>query len=238
MNHVFARFLNLLLDLIPAHSSSKQRSIQIRRLAVAATFVTLGLVAIGTGLLILFTPGLNTVGADTLVMPETTCDDFASWRLVVDHFSELDSNAVEARVLDSNGNRIPCEGMMPRSRQPHDEFEIICDDFQHRDEAERFFGTHDSPEQNLYGLDRDLDGRPCEALPPLDEIRRVLSRLNRLWRDEPPSGADANCGDFDNWDEANAFFIRNGGPDSDPHRLDGDNNGVPCESLPGAPDPT
>lgn len=178
------------------------------------------------------------VGADTLSRPEIMCDDFPSWDLADDHFANLDSDSIEARVLDSNDNGIPCEGLMPRNRHPSEDFDVVCDDFQHRDEAEYFFETYESRGQNRYGLDRDLDGRPCESLPPLDEIRRVLSRLNRLWRDESPSGADADCGDFANWVEANAFFIRNGGPDSDPHRLDGNNNGVPCESLPGAPDPT
>lgn len=97
------------------------------------------------------------------------------------------------------------------------------------------FDKYDAPKSNLYGIDRDLDGRPCETLPPLDSINRVLSRLNRLWSDESQSGGDADCGDFDSWAEANAFFIDAGGPSSDPHRLDGDNNGIPCESLPGAP---
>ncbi|MYL35551.1 thermonuclease family protein [Pontibacillus yanchengensis] len=47
-----------------------------------------------------------------------------------------------------------------------------------------------------------------------------------------PSGDDRNCGDFDTQEEAQSFFEAAGGPDSDPHRLDGDGNGVACESLP------
>jgi len=50
--------------------------------------------------------------------------------------------------------------------------------------------------------------------------------------DYDPFGDDRNCGDFDTHDEAQAFFEAAGGPDSDPHRLDGDGNGVACESLP------
>jgi len=50
-----------------------------------------------------------------------------------------------------------------------------------------------------------------------------------------PTGPDRDCGDFDTWQEALAFFEAAGGPDQDPHRLDPDNDGVPCESLPGAP---
>jgi len=46
-----------------------------------------------------------------------------------------------------------------------------------------------------------------------------------------PSGPDRDCGDFSTWKEANDFFIAAGGPDRDPHRLDGDSDGIPCESL-------
>ena len=50
-----------------------------------------------------------------------------------------------------------------------------------------------------------------------------------------PSGPDRDCGDFRTWQEAQDFFIAAGGPERDPHRLDGDSDGVACESLPGAP---
>ena len=38
-----------------------------------------------------------------------------------------------------------------------------------------------------------------------------------------PFGPDRDCGDFSSWNVANDFFKAAGGPDSDPHRLDGDN---------------
>ena len=50
-----------------------------------------------------------------------------------------------------------------------------------------------------------------------------------------PGGPDRNCSDFDNWSEAQAFFLAAGGPDIDPHTLDRNSDGVACESLPGAP---
>jgi hypothetical protein len=46
-----------------------------------------------------------------------------------------------------------------------------------------------------------------------------------------PFGPDRNCGDFSSAAEANAFFKAAGGPSKDPHRLDGDHDGIPCESL-------
>ncbi len=46
-----------------------------------------------------------------------------------------------------------------------------------------------------------------------------------------PTGPDRDCGDFATWKQANDFFVAAGGPTSDPHRLDGDHDGVPCQSL-------
>lgn len=43
------------------------------------------------------------------------------------------------------------------------------------------------------------------------------------------SGPDKDCGDFMTWREAQAFF-ETAGP-GDPHRLDGDRDGIACEAL-------
>jgi len=51
------------------------------------------------------------------------------------------------------------------------------------------------------------------------------------------AGEDKDCSDFATQEEAQAFFVSRGGPGSDPHRLDGDNDGIACESLP-SPSPT
>lgn len=45
-------------------------------------------------------------------------------------------------------------------------------------------------------------------------------------------GGDKDCGDFATHAEAQSFFIAQGGPNSDPHRLDADHDGVACETLP------
>lgn len=48
-----------------------------------------------------------------------------------------------------------------------------------------------------------------------------------------PFGADRDCGDFSTQEEAQAFFEAAGGPERDPHRLDGnDRDGLVCENLP------
>jgi hypothetical protein len=46
-----------------------------------------------------------------------------------------------------------------------------------------------------------------------------------------PFGPDRNCGDFSNWEDAHEFYLAAGGPAQDPHGLDGNNDGKPCESL-------
>ncbi|MFJ9314880.1 excalibur calcium-binding domain-containing protein [Pimelobacter simplex] len=44
--------------------------------------------------------------------------------------------------------------------------------------------------------------------------------------------ADRDCSDFPNQAAAQAFYIANGGPASDPHRLDAEGDGIACETLP------
>lgn len=46
------------------------------------------------------------------------------------------------------------------------------------------------------------------------------------------TGPDLDCGDFTSHAEAQAFFEMCGGPNADPHRLDGDHDGLVCETLP------
>ena len=44
--------------------------------------------------------------------------------------------------------------------------------------------------------------------------------------------ADKDCGDFPNQQAAQDFFLEHGGPNSDPHSLDADGDGIACESNP------
>lgn len=46
------------------------------------------------------------------------------------------------------------------------------------------------------------------------------------------SARDRDCADFSTQRAAQIFFLRHGGPRRDPHRLDGDNDGVACEDNP------
>lgn len=51
------------------------------------------------------------------------------------------------------------------------------------------------------------------------------------WRSRRRSGTenDKDCGDFVTWRQAQTFFEKAGS--GDPHRLDGDGDGIACESL-------
>ena len=206
----------------------------VRRI-VAVMAVLIGFMAIGVAVAIVTV--FPVVGADehSVSMPEVTCLDFDSWEEADRHFQTLKPFSQEQFVLDTNSNGIPCDGILPRDHSDREEFEVRCNDFQHRDEAEYFFEVYETRGENRFGLDRDLDGRPCETLPPLDNMTRVLNRLDRLWSDDARFTADANCGDFETWIDANEFFLRAGGPETDPHDLDGDGDGIPCESLSEAP---
>ncbi|MSU74596.1 excalibur calcium-binding domain-containing protein [Candidatus Kaiserbacteria bacterium] len=48
----------------------------------------------------------------------------------------------------------------------------------------------------------------------------------------PTGGSDKDCTDFSTHTQAQAFFMANGGPSSDPHNLDRDGDGTACETLP------
>lgn len=43
--------------------------------------------------------------------------------------------------------------------------------------------------------------------------------------------ADKDCSDFSTQQEAQDFFIEQGGPEKDPHKLDRDKDGIACESI-------
>ena len=44
-------------------------------------------------------------------------------------------------------------------------------------------------------------------------------------------GPGKDCRDFSSWLEADRFYRAAGGPGRDPHRLDADRDGIPCEAL-------
>ncbi len=51
----------------------------------------------------------------------------------------------------------------------------------------------------------------------------------------PARPADRDCGDFSTWAEAQSFCVKYFPYYGDSARLDGDNDGIACESLPDGP---
>jgi Excalibur calcium-binding domain len=91
-----------------------------------------------------------------------------------------------------------------------------CADFVTRAQAKIVL---DRDPSDPHYLDGDGDGVPCEDLPA-----RTDGEIPPL-----PADGDYNCADFVTRAQAKAVLDRD--PD-DPHYLDGDGDGVPCEDLP------
>ena len=116
-----------------------------------------------------------------------------------------------------------------------------CSDFDTWAEAQAFYEAEGGPESDPHRLDHDGDGIACESLPgapkspsatPTPDSNAPTPTTGTVY---DPDGPDRNCSDFDTWADAQAFYEAAGGPETDPHGLDRDRNGIACESLPGAP---
>jgi hypothetical protein len=63
--------------------------------------------------------------------------------------------------------------------------------------------------------------------------RRDARQARRRGNNDQSGSTDRNCSDFATQAEAQAFWDAKGySASNDPHNLDGDGNGIPCESLP------
>ncbi len=73
---------------------------------------------------------------------------------------------------------------------------------------------------------------PTKAFPTSTSVPSIQSDSQFNFHQQNYSGEDRDCSDFATHAEAQAFFLSQGGPSNDPHRLDSDRDGVACESLP------
>ena len=193
--------------------------------------------------------------------PDRNCSDFSSWWDAQNFFLAAGGPDEDPHRLDHNGDGTVCESLLPApeedspadgsSQEPspsesssgsNEDFQDRnCGDFDTWEEANDFFLAEGGPDADPHGLDHDGDGTVCESLLPApEEDSPADGSSQEPSTSESSSGSDEDfqdrdCGDFDTWEEANDFFLSEGGPEDDPHRLDGNNDGVPCESLPGAP---
>jgi len=113
--------------------------------------------------------------------------------------------------------------------EPTDEYN--CGDFDTQQEAQAVL---DRTSGDPHGLDGDGDGEACESLPSGDEPEPTEQRTEAQSDDgvdipPVPADGDYNCGDFDTQEQAQTVLERDS---SDPHGLDGNDDGVACESLP------
>ena len=83
---------------------------------------------------------------------------------------------------------------------------------------EKFLASQQEARENKRGL---WAPEVCKAASGEDMGSPVLG-----------ASQDRDCSDFKTQEEAQKFFISQGGPQKDPHRLDRDGDGVACENLP------
>ena len=184
--------------------------------------------------------------------PDRNCSDFDTWQQAQDFFLSAGGPESDPHRLDSDGDGIACEGLPGAPSQatpirtptltatptePEDDSEDAdrnCSDFDTWREAQDFFLSAGGPESDPHRLDSDGDGIACEGLPGAPSqatpIRTPTLTATPTEPEDDSEDADRNCSDFDTWQQAQDFYESEGGPDSDPHGLDGDGDGIACES--------
>ena len=111
-----------------------------------------------------------------------------------------------------------------------------CSDFASWWDAQNFYLAAGGPVDDPHGLDRNGDGISCESLPGTPEEVPEPPVVDATHQGTDNDFEDRNCADFSDWSEAQDFYYAAGGPHADPHRLDRNNDGIACETLPGAPE--
>ena len=183
-------------------------------------------------------PCQSIVGAPAIPMlPEIPiqdmdCSDFATWSEAQSFFEEQGGPDSDPHNFDGDGDGISCQSL-PGSpvSAPTPIQDRNCSDFDTWSEAQSFFESEGGPGSDPHRLDRDGDGIACQELRDAAKIPTPVSTNTS----RTASRDTHNCSDFDTWSEAQTFFESEGGPGSDPHRLDRDGDGVACQSLPGSP---
>jgi len=111
-----------------------------------------------------------------------------------------------------------------------------CSDFSSYLEAKTWFDTYFADYGDVARLDGDSDGEPCESLPGGPTTTTTTTIVPTTTSGVPNNpGNSKNCSDFSTYAEAKTWFDIYFPHYGDVARLDGDNDGEPCESLPGGP---
>lgn len=101
-----------------------------------------------------------------------------------------------------------------------------CIDFDSRGDAQAFFEATGGPTYDPYHLDDDNDGRACEEWA--GEYRKSAAGADGINGEDH---LDRDCADFVDSDEAQTYFLADGGSSKrNVDHLDPNHNGVACES--------
>lgn len=101
-----------------------------------------------------------------------------------------------------------------------------CTDFDSRADAQDFYEEVGGPEYDPYNLDDDNDGRACEEWS--GEYRNSANGADGI---NGADGVDHDCADFADQEDAEAYFITDGGSTKkNIDHLDPNHNGIACES--------
>ena len=176
---------------------------------------------------------------------DRNCSDFDTWWDAQNFYLAAGGPNNDPHSLDRNADGIACESLRDAHGEDgdpvlpdaeHDFHDWDCADFITWREAQTFFLFEGGPAEDPHRLDVNGDGMACESLPgsPVDSLA-TSSDTAHSSIEETEAFIDRNCSDFFSWQQAQDFFLAEGGPDSDPHRLDGNGNGIACESFPDAP---
>ncbi len=152
-----------------------------------------------------------------------------------DYYNDLTDSqhliAVTASANRSKGSRGPDEWRPPDSS-------YWCQyAYSWADIKARWGLTVTNSEMNALAAMLDgCDGPPESTTPPKPVATVTTATPTTIASDAPANpGNSKNCGDFSNYAQAKAWYDTYFPYYGDVARLDGDNDGEPCESLPGGP---
>ena len=169
-------------------------------------------------------PATATPSAPTVTpLPDYNCSDFDTWQEAQDFFLSEGGPEKDPHNLDRNADGVVCESL-PGAPGPVTTPTATPI-------------TTATPTTTSTAVPKPTMTPSPTATPVPTSTAEPASTATPLPTMAPtrPEFEDRSCSDFDTWQEAQDFFLSEGGPEEDPHRLDRNRDGVACESLPGAP---
>ena len=172
--------------------------------------------------------------ATALPFKDFNCSDFDTWQEAQDFFLSEGGPENDPHNLDRNSDGLVCESL-PGAPGPASEPTTTP-----TVTATPTFTATAAPEPTMTPAPTSTATATATPEPtitpsPTATVAPAPTATAAPTITPVPPFVDRNCSDFDTWQEDQDFFLSEGGPEEDPHRLDRDSDGVVCESLPGAP---